>query len=154
MFQTTSADLAIGVTSYPAIANIIEPIALWEKAQGGADSTYIKMTEFDPLPNRAQAATLKYWDWDGTNINLLGSTATRHVKVEYWAMLVEPVDGTSSLQFINAEYYLGPRTAAIMAGVLGEEAMLTALTAQADDSLNNIIQANRGRQAPPGSTRP
>lgn len=154
MIEQTNANLAIGIVTYPAISNIIEPIMLWEKAQAGADSTYIKMTEFDPLPNRAQTTTLKYWDWNGIDIKFVGSTVTRTVKVQYWGELTEPTSSSSSLLFIDAQYYLGPRTAAIMAGSLGEAEMMDALTALANKSLDGITQANRGRVAPPGSTRP
>lgn len=154
MFKSTSATIAIGITVYPAITDIIEPITLWEKAVAAADSTYVPMTEFDPLPITASSTTLRYWEWDGTNINFIASTVARVVKVRYWRSLTEPTSGASSLIFIGAENYLAPRTAALMAGSLGEEKVFAAMTQVAKENLDKIVNANRGRQSPPGSTRP
>lgn len=153
MISTNVQNIALG-TPLITIADINEPIKLWEKAQGAGDDTYSPMTEYDPLPNDVGAATLRYWDWDGTQINFIPCTVSRTVKTRYWRTLTEPIDGTSSLIFINAEYYLAPMTAAIMVGTLGEDEQMTALAAQAVTSLKMIIDANRGRQAPPDSTRP
>lgn len=147
------SNLAINIPTL-VITDINEPIMLWEKAQGAGDDTYVKMTEYDPLPNALAATTLKYWYWDGTQINFIASSATRTVKTRYWRVLAEPTGAGSSLLFINAEYYLGPMIAAIQAGTLGEEDQMTTLAAQATTTLKMIVDANRGRNAPPDSSRP
>ncbi len=153
MIRSADSNLAANAATL-TFADINEPIKLWEKAQGSGDDTYSPMTEYDPLPNVLPTTTIKYWQWDGTNINFIAATATRTVRTRYWRVLTEPVDGTSSLVFINAEYYLAPMTAAIMAGVLGEEEQMTTLAAQAVTTFKMVIDANRGRQAPPDSSRP
>ena len=136
------------------ITDINEPVILWEKATTDTDANYVKMTEYDPLPNDVQAATLRYWQWDGTNINFISASADRTVKTKYWRVLPEPSSAASSLILINAEYYLAPMTAAIMAGSLGEDEQMTTLAAVAGVAFKMVIDANRGRQAPPGSSRP
>jgi hypothetical protein len=153
IITTANSNLAASTASL-TFSDINEPIKLWEKAQGSTDDTYLPMTEYDPLPNDVPAATIKYWQWDGTQINFIAATATRTVRTRYWRVLTEPVDGTSSLLFINAEYYLAPMTAAIMAGTLGEDEQMTTLAAQAVTTFKMIVDANRGRQAPPDSSRP
>lgn len=153
MFRTNVQNIAASTPSL-VIADINEPVVLWEKDQAAPVSSYVKMTEYDPLPNEVAAATLRYWYWDGTQINFIASSATRTVKTQYWRVLIEPVDGTSSLIFINAEYYLAPMTAAIMAGTLGEAEQMQVLAAQAVTTMKMIIDANRGRMAPPDSVRP
>jgi len=154
MKKTVNATIAINGLVYGTISDIKEPIKLWEKAVGGLDSSYVLMTEYDPLPHVAQAATLIYWQWDGTNINFIGSTAQRVVQVQYWRSLTEPTDNTSDLFFIDAEIYLAPRTAALAAGSVGEIEKFQAMTQIAAEGLELVIQANRGRQAPPATKRP
>ena len=44
--------------------------------------------------------------------------------------------------------------AAIMVGSLGEEDQMNILIAEADTCFKMVIDANRGRQAPPLSSRP
>lgn len=148
-FQT----IASGTSSF-TIADINEPIMLWEKGTGETIDKYVKMTEYDPLPNSLAAATLRYWQWDGTNINLVAASANRSVRTSYWRVLTEPTSAGSSLILINAEYYLAPMTAAIMAGSLGEEDQMTTLSALAVTTMKSVIDANRGRMAPPDSPRP
>ena len=136
------------------VSDINEPIMLWEKATTDTDDKYVKMTEYDPLPNAVQAATLNYWQWDGTNINFIAASAIRSVKTRYWRVLPEPSSAASSLILINAEYYLAPMMAAIMVGSLGEEDQMNILVTEANSCFKMIIDANRGRQAPPLTSRP
>jgi len=150
-------NVGISVNQFPTLpTNIIEPIMLWEKVQGSSDVTYIKMTEVLRLPFMAQTALLNYWQWDGTNVNFIaaGSSIAETVQMQFFGELAEPTSGASSLVFIQAEYYLGPMTAAIMAGSIGEAEIMAACQGLADASLNDIIMANRGRISPPGSSRP
>lgn len=141
-------------TATLSITDINEPIKLWEKATAATDDLYTPMTEYDPLPNDVAAATLRYWQWDGTNINFIAASANRSVKTRYWRVLTEPTSAASSLILINAEYYLGPMTAAIMAGSLGEDEQMTTLAALAVTTMKSVIDANSGRAAPPDSSRP
>lgn len=147
--QTINAGIAV-----LSITDINEPIKLWEKATAATNDLYLPMTEFDPLPNDIAAATLRYWQWDGTNVNFIPSSANRSVKTRYWRVLTEPTAAGSSLILINAEYYLGPMTAAIMAGSLGEDEQMTTLAALAVTTMKSVIDANSGRMAPPDSSRP
>lgn len=156
MVTTTSATVAIAATTYAAITDILEPITLWEKATAAADSTYVPMTEYSPLPIIASSTTLRYWYWDGTNINFIASTVARTVRVLYWRSLTTPTSAASSLIFTSAENFLAPRTAALMAGSLGEEKVFQVMSQLASVELSKIIDANRGRMAPgasAGSTR-
>ncbi len=153
MFNTDIRAIAANTANF-TITDINEPVMLWEKTVGAPDSSYDKMTEYDPLPNLVAAATLRYWQWDGTSINFIAATANRTVKTRYWRVLPEPTGAGSSLIFINAEYYLGPMTAAIMVGSLGEEEQMNILASEANTCFKMIIDANRGRQTPPMTARP
>lgn len=151
---TTATGTVTSGTSLLTFADINEPIVLWEKGTGETNDKFVKMTEYDPLPNVLGTATLDYWQWDGAQINFIASSVSRTVKTQYWRVIPEPTSGASSLYFINAEYYLAPVTAGIMAGVLGEAEQMEALMSQGVTTLKMIVDANRGRQAPPGSSRP
>lgn len=153
MRATTVVTVAISATTMVSLpTDINEPIKLWEKATGGTNATYSPMTEYDPLPNAVGSTTLRYWNWDGTNINFIASSVARSVRMEYWRVLTEPTAAGSSLVFINAEDYIAPRTAALAAGALGEEKITLYLTQVAKDALDKVIAANRGRS--PSATKP
>lgn len=153
----TDADVPISSTPsvYTAITDIKEPIRLWEKAPSDPDSAYVQMTEYDPLPVTLfpVGTTIQYWQWDGTNINLMGCSADRHIKVMYWRSLAEPTGNSSSLVFTDAEIFLAPRTAALAAGSVGETDVYAAMSGVASEALGLVIQANRGRQAPPDAVK-
>lgn len=126
-------------------ANIIEPIQAWEKATADPDSAYTIMTEVKTIPNIPVTATLRCWKWNGFELTFLGATANREVKVKYFASLAPIVDETTSIPFINAENYLGPRTAGLAYSSVGENATSAAEnTALADASLDDIIKSNHG----------
>lgn len=157
MKDDLTVNVNIGIIVFPTLpSNIIEPIMLWEKLSGSPDTLFIKMTEYDRLPFVAVGPMLNCWQWDGTNINFVpaGASAIQSVKLLFWGSLAEPIGPTSSLVFINAEYYLGPMTAAIMAGSIGEAEIMASCTDIANGSLDGIIKANRGRMMPPDSPRP
>ena len=157
MKDFVTINVASGTAQLPSLpSNIIEPIMLWEKVQAAADTTYIKMTEYDRLPDVAISPQLNYWQWDGTNVNFvpLGSSVNETVRMQFFGSLAEPTSGSSSLIFINAEYYLGPMTAAIMAGSIGEAEIMAACQAQADSVIDDIIKANRGTIVPKTGMRP
>lgn len=150
---TTFTTITAGVATW-TISDINEPIMLWEKAVADPVTEFVKMTEYDPLPNDVSAATLRYWQWDGATLNFIAASANRSVKSKYWRVLPIATSASSSLYLINAEYYLAPMTAAIMVGTLGEDEQMTTLAAQAVTTMKSVIDANRGRMAPPDSTRP
>lgn len=135
---------SIGVTTF-TIANIIEPIILWEKASGQPDTTYQRMTEVSKLPFVAPGPLLNTWRWDGQgNILLVGSTINEIIKYRIWAFFPDVTVTTTNIPFVNAENYLGPRVAALAAASIKEDADSTEWTALANQNLEDIIKSNRG----------
>lgn len=154
LMQTTTVTVVNAATATLTETTIKEPISLWEKLSSDPVTAYTQMTERYILPNRLGTAALSEWQWDGANINFVAANTNRSVKVFYWRQFADLVDGTSNLQFIDAEIFLAPRTAALMAETLGEEKRPAEWNALAEASLTNVIQANRGRMVPPMSPRP
>jgi len=136
--------------------DIIAPIQLWEKLPADPITMYALMTEADPLPNVAQAATLTWWGWFNENIAFVGSTASRAVKMIYWRALRVPTANSDPVGFIDGELYLAPRVAAIAYGSTGDATSMQILAGIADSSLGEVILSNRGRapQAPGTSQKP
>lgn len=155
MRSEAAQNIAANVTTLVIPADLVAPIRLWEKAQAGAANTYIPMTEQDPLPNLLpDGVSLKYWQWYQQAINLIGTTVTRTVKIQYWRSLTEPTGAGSDLIFNRGELFLAPRTAGLAAGAVGEDASMEKWSAIGDASLNDVILANRGRIPPPTTDRP
>jgi len=155
MRSEATQNIAANVITLVIPVDLVAPIRLWEKAQGSGNNTYIPMTEQDPLPNLAPSTSaLIYWQWYQQAINLIGCTLTRTVKIQYWRSLTEPTGSGSDLIFNRGELFLAPRTAALMAGVVGESEAMDKWSMIADANLNDIILANRGRIPPPTTDRP
>lgn len=130
------------------ITDLVEPIRLWERSNSSSlNADWTLMTEYDPLPSLdPDAIALHYWQWDGTNINLVGCTVPRKVKINYWVDLVEPSTPTSSLVFIDAEIYIAPRAAALAAASLGQDTTYARLDPVAQGAIQLVLDANRGRK--------
>ena len=146
MKSTYTETVAIAGTSFlTPPADLVSPIQLWETSSAGTIDTYALMTEYDPLPNVVQAATMIYWAWVEETVKFIGSTAARKILMLYWRSLPLPAVNTDPVGFINGELYLAPRTAAIAAGSVGQANEMEALIKLADGSLTEVILSNRGR---------
>lgn len=141
------------VTVFPSLpSDLIEPIKLWEKAPADPTTAYVPMTSADPLPRLAQGTTLGFYQWLDEAINFVGSSANRVVRMLYWRSLVVPTAAGDAIGFLQGELYLGPKTAAIAAGAIGERATFDWLDDQASRYLNMVILANKGKLKPMDGT--
>lgn len=151
MAGVTVSAAATGFAAPPT--DLVEPIRLWEKAPTDPVTSYVPMTEVDPLPDNLAATTLIYWQWINEAVLFLGASVDRMVKMLYWRAIPwtsSPPASTDTIGFINGELYLAPRVAALAAGSVGDEKVFAAMTALADASLNQVVLSNRGRM-PAGS---
>jgi hypothetical protein len=143
VMKTQSAQVVnAGQQLITGLADIVSPIKLIESAPFGLPSL---MTEADPLPLIAPGPTLQWWNWDGSEITLIGATTTREVLVYYWRQLPVPKVGTDNILILDGEMWLAPRTAAIAWGVTGADVMYQALAQEAQSRLEQVIRSNRGR---------
>jgi len=145
MRSEVAQNIAPGVTTLVLPTDLNAPIRLWEKAVPDPATFYIPMTEQDPLPNVAQGVDLVYWQWYQQAVNLIGSTATRTVKMQYWRTIPDPTGSGSDLVFNQGELFLAPRTAGLAAGSVGEDDAMQKWSDIGNASLNDVIMANRGR---------
>lgn len=147
MKKFAPSNVVANSTTLAAPTDLLEPIKLWEKVQGSSDTTYVEMTEQDPLPPAQAPGTtaLGVWQWDGTQFNFVGATGNVTVKIHYWRTITIPVNSGDPIGIIFGELYLAPRVAALMAGSLGEKERLLYLSDVANKNLDDVISANKGR---------
>lgn len=131
-----------GTLVLPIISDLVSPIQIYESYPAGPASL---MTEADPLPQQEQGPVLNFWQWDGININFVGSTAYREILIFYWRSLPLVANPTDNILPIDADIWLAPRTAAIAAASVGEETTSAAAAASAASFYEQVILANRGR---------
>ena len=91
---TTILDYAVlsGGTVGAGIANILPddlvvPDYLWEAIIGGQNTDFVSMQGPGEIPRITQLDTLRYWNWYGGQVHLLGATQDRLVRMDYWSFL-------------------------------------------------------------------
>jgi len=135
-------------------ADLIEPVSLGER-QSGTSDLFNDMIQTTWEPEDVQTTTLRYWSWREENIVFLGATVAVDVKLRYIKGLTAPTSEGSPLGFINAQLFLGPRTAALAAAVAGNLAVAQALNADAEIQKAKVIRYNvKQMQAIPKRRRP
>lgn len=132
--------LALGLIALPLPESFFLPISLQEK--GTNDTFYSNMREkpnVDDL-NLEQTSTLGFWDFRHNDINFVGSTEARTIKLIYWRFLTELVDEDSLSEIAGAKNYLAHKTAAKCALYIGgnkDRAMM--LSAEGEGFLDNLL---------------
>jgi len=129
--------------------DLLEPLSIQEKVSGAAFSTYAPMSEQDPLdPTGAgtSATASQFWQWNDEVLNFRAPTANGiDVNIFYWRQITIPAVSTDLIGILFGELYLAPRTAALMAGSLGDSETYKIATDIALKSIDSIISANSGR---------
>src|ERR1017187_1626660 len=91
---------------------LIEPIGISERDWG--DTTpedYSDMERFSFLPNYTPSNFLYFWSWQQEDVLFLGSTVDRDIQLRYRTSLATPLNMNSTMGFLRAELYVGPRAA-------------------------------------------
>lgn len=92
--------------------NFYEPVFLEERQVGGTDADYIPMTERRNLPVTSKSPTLIYWSFNEEEIQLIGSTSPREVRI-HGLKLLEPLTKLEDLIKIRgADVYIAAQSAA------------------------------------------
>lgn len=101
-------------------SNLIVPITLYEKNQGAPDSDYQKMVEKAWEPNTPVDTHLNNWDWRNQEINFIGASTNREVRLDYIRLLADIQDENTQVEVIGSDNFLSFRTAALGARHIGE----------------------------------
>lgn len=136
-------------------ADIVEPIWMKERPDGGTADDFVDMEEVDFLPDVLQAEDLHYWAWREEVISFVGATTAREVQLRYKKGLPTINGGSDSIGFVYGELYLGPRTAAIAALSVGNKSVHDDLTSLAMNNIDKILRMNvLGQQHLPARRKP
>lgn len=138
-----------GVQTWPAFqlpGDMLYPTQLWERASG-TDNPFVKMEPVsDGLPGRQQGPRLGLWEWRNNNINFIGATQNRDIRMRYYCAL--PQFFSQTLDF-NSTYVpvldctdaVAYKTAVKYARMLGSPG-LAELTAEAKEQMFQLKNAN------------
>lgn len=67
--------------------DMLYPTQVWERASG-TNNPFVKMTQVqESLPAVQQGPTLCYWEWRNNNINFIGATQNRDIRLRYYCSL-------------------------------------------------------------------
>ncbi len=93
------------------------------------------------LPDQAQAATLKVWEWRSRGIYLIGSTVAQTVRIRYQVQLAALVDGTSDVLIGGAVDALAYRASAMAARSRGNVTLTADLLKGYEEQIDKILAA-------------
>src|SRR6516164_7042192 len=115
--QTAILSVPVGTTLLNSVAgypnNMVRPISMLERDPGTGMNNFIDMIETAFVPIMDPIDDLQFWTWMGERISFVGATSSREVLLRYEGTLIPPVTVNDPLGFLQAENYLGPKTAAL-----------------------------------------
>ena len=139
-------------TVFPATpADFLCPTAMFENSAGSslASPNWAPMTEAFYIPlGTVVGATLSWWSWQQEQIVIPGASQNRALVMQYRRLITIPVLATDLIGILFGESYLAARAAAMVAGTVGNQDILSVATALAKENLGKVISANRGQQKP------
>lgn len=112
--------------------DMLFPIDLWERADGGAEADWVKMVEKKPDPSDQAVESLDVWYWEDSTIKFRGATTAREVKIYYQKELITIDDDQTAIPVTNCKSFLSHRTAALIAETRGNRPRAQVLHARGD----------------------
>lgn len=144
------------IPGYPK--NMIMPIWMKERQVGDQWRDFVDMTETDFAPITTTDVYLRYWNWTGGKIQLMGSMNDNQVLLRYQCFLPLPGINTDSISVPLGQLHLSYRTAGIAADSLPNgagAALASKLNNIASVNLDKIIRMNiKQQQNLPTKRRP
>lgn len=98
---------------------LIYPVTLEERREGGTDDDWIPMEEAEWEPNIVRSNALRFWTWRNEEINFPGAITNREVKMKYVKSLGSIDSQNSVIHVINSETWIAQRLAALASLLLG-----------------------------------
>jgi hypothetical protein len=121
--STGSGDITLpaGSTIFSAPPDdMIVPIELFEKRVGDDDSGFTPIIEQSWLDNVVPSTNLGIWRWSGSEIEFVGATEDRVVRIRYYRVITEITADNSPAEVIRSFNFLAFRTAELAAKNIGE----------------------------------
>ena len=120
--KEVSVDIPLSALSktLPLPDDMIVPIELFEKGQSEDDSKYVFVRQRDFLPNEVPGSFLSYWTWREQNVNFIGATVPRHIRLRYYRLITSMSGANSAIEITHALNYLAYHTAALASEHIGQ----------------------------------
>jgi len=148
---------AITTSSTPPLpSDLLEPMQIWEKIAGAADTDYMLMSLVrERLPNTVPESNLRVWAWFDNQIQMTGATQATDIKIDYVASFGDYAGGSDTVPVANTDLPIALKTCAMFCdGRLDTEAAMR-FEAQAEEQMRLIIAENtRFSQRRPRRRRP
>jgi len=131
-------------------SDLIEPIAMEERAQGSSDK-FNDVREVDFIPNNDDPPnTLTFWTWREEIISFAAPSTNREIRLKYRKGLTIPTATGNAIGVLLGEMYLGPRIAALAAFSVGNLSLAEQATIDAEKWIDEIVSVNiKGEQSKP-----
>lgn len=131
---------------------------LQERDNGQTSEDWQDMQRCEFLPGfTVQTTSLVYWQYANQQLNFIGATSDRQLRMEYIAdKLPKIIDPSDPINLINAQSFLNYRCAALCAEFIGEnQTRAETLNSSAQASLDRFLQINmKDKQVFPARRRP
>jgi hypothetical protein len=146
----TTVTMGTTSTNYPT--DLVEIQQLWERLDGSSDP-YQPMYKRDFLPHYLDGlpvSDLIYWTWLDQEIQFIGATTDRQVKIDYirqrYANSVS--DTTTAIDVMNSRTFLEFKTASLCARYIGENpTRADSLNMEAELAKSRLLSINiKGKQ--------
>lgn len=132
-------------TTTPALpSDFVWPDELWESKSGGNNEDYYRIIGPITLPNQSRSTTLGYWDYKDGEIQFIGATQIRDIKIDYWSTISDfstPVNPSDAVILQDAVNIISLLCCKAIAVSRGQYQAAEAFSAQADEELEQVINA-------------
>ena len=119
--------------------DLLIPLKMWERADGGSEADWVLMDERVPDPGEEQETELEIWYFKGSNIWFRGATTAREVILRYQRDLITITDENTTLPIRGAISFLSFRTAGVIARSRGNNGRANDLDTDAKMHLDSVI---------------
>jgi len=130
-----------GATTVVLPDDIVVPISMFVKNVGDEYFQYRPMKQALFVPNTQRGSELVFWDWRNQEINLVGSTIDKVVRLRYNRLLTAIIGENSPVTFTHSKGYLAYHTAALLAlHVAQNQTVASILESQAEKKLTKLLK--------------
>jgi hypothetical protein len=127
--------------------DLIVPIELFEKRVGDDDSNFTPIIEQSWLDNVVPSVNLGIWRWSGTEVEFVGATEERTVRMRYYRVITEITTASSPAEIFRSLNWLAHRTAEYAANSIGQNPVVAATinkdTIRYETLLMQILNKNK-----------
>jgi hypothetical protein len=116
------------------------PLSLEERLAGQDNTDWLPMNEVQDVPDDIPTELLRYWWYDGEQINFLGSTVDEDIKLKFQANLHVPTTQDEYISVRGISNYLSAQTAFYASASIGNDYTMKVAQSYASTYLERFIR--------------